>query len=73
VIQYGTASPCGLVKTTMGRNTKGSASPSFQPDSAEMACLRRSGRLRSATPPVTIVLATTGSVGVNIAPRRTQI
>src|SRR5215207_10894095 len=65
-------SPGGSVSTSTGNTTKGSARPSLKPDSAEMAHLRDEGRLRSATPPATIELATTGSVGVMIAPTSTD-
>jgi hypothetical protein len=60
------------VSTSKGSTTKGRASPSLKPDSAEMAHLKREGRLRSATPPATIELATAGSVGVMIAPTSTD-
>src|SRR5829696_1828192 len=68
VSQWPSTSPGGSVSTSTGRTTKGRARPSLKPDSEEMACLSLAGRLRSATPPATMELATTGSVGVTIAP-----
>src|SRR5215211_3220498 len=72
VSQWPSTSPGGSVSTSTGSTTKGSASPSLKPDSAEMAYLKGAGRLRSATPPATMELATTGSVGVMIAPMSTD-
>jgi hypothetical protein len=68
VSQGPSTSPGGSVSTSTGSTTNGRARPSLKPDSEEMACLKGAGRWRSATPPATMELATTGSVGVTMAP-----
>ena len=51
-----------------GSITRRYARPSLAPDSKDSPSRKRRGRWRSAKLPVTIALATTGSVGVTIAP-----